>query len=177
MPTPKNLMQEKEDKLVSQLQDASINTVEVQAKAKWLEEMLIKSIDSAGRKRDRNMRKASWVKIATIVLAGMATIFLGLQLAGLEKLFKELAFVFSAIVTLVAAIEPFYNWRALWVEHESALAEFHRTLDELRYYLAGREVEEIDIAKVELLFNQYQEVWTKVSNNWIEHRQSSRYNI
>ena len=149
---------------------------EIYAKAKWLEETIEKSISVARLRRSQNQRKASWVKTATIILSGLATIFLGLQLSGLEKIFKEIAFVFSALVTLMTAIEPFFNWRALWVEHESALGDFHKLLDDLRYYLAGRSPEELEAKKMDSVYEDYQNVWKRVSDNWIGHRQSNRFN-
>jgi hypothetical protein len=130
-----------------------------------------------GQKRLKNQSRASVIKLAMIVLSGVATILLGLQIAGFEPMFNNIAFVLTSIVTLLTAIEPFFNYRALWVEHELAKAQFHRLKDEVEFYIAGTTPDSLSMEKLDYFHQKYQDIWNRLSNSWIDHRQSNRHNI
>jgi hypothetical protein len=108
--------------------------------------------------------------VTTIALSGLATILLGLQIVGFEKYFKEIAFVLGALVTLLNALEPFFNFRALWVEHERAQANFHRLKDKISFYLVGADAEKLSLEKLEDIHDEYQKIWIRLSSAWIEYR-------
>jgi hypothetical protein len=80
--------------------------------------------------------------------------------------------VLGAVLTVLNALEPFFNFRALWVEYETALASFHRLKDELEFYLAGTEPEKLSREKLERLNQEYQQIWANLNRNWIEYRKS-----
>ena len=159
--------------ILSTHQDAS----EFQTKAEWLREKIQESIKDVSQKRSRNQRRASFIKLVMIIFSSAATIILGLQLSGSRPLFNDIAFVLTSIVMFLTAIEPFFNYRALWVEHEQAKWKFHRLKDELEFYTSGTKPENIDSEKIEDFHMRYQEIWNRLSISWIEHRQSNRFNI
>ena len=111
--------------------------------------------------------------VATIILSGIATVLLGLQMPGLEVLTKEIAFALVTLVTVVNAIEPFFNFRALWVEHELAQAEFYSLKRDLEFYLTGADLEELDFSQLDRFHKEYQRIWTNLSRSWIQHRRSA----
>ncbi len=155
--------------LVSE-ESAKSKNLSAQAKAEWLINNIKISIKHTSQNKHKNRRKASTIKIATIALSGVATILLGLQIVGWEKYFKEIAFVLGAIVTLINALEPFFNYRSLWVEHEVALADFHRLQDELDYRLSGTELAENKIEELDTIHAQYQGIWKNLNHSWIGYR-------
>lgn len=150
---------------------------ELEKKANWLSNSIDASIENVAQKRLSNQRKATYLKILTLILSGSATILLGLQIAGLEKWFKDIAFVFASLVTLLTAAEPFFNYRAFWIEHERAKYRFHRLKDEFDFYLAGTTTDTLDPLRLEEFHQKYQEIWNELSENWLDQRQSNRYNI
>lgn len=147
-----------------------------QAKTKWLQERIAFCIDYVGNHRRHNQRNATLVKIAAIVFAGAATILLGLKTPGLEGAFKDAAFVLTALTTTLASIEPFFNYRALWVEHERAKYRFHRLQDQLTFEVVGSDSSGLSIERLEWFHSKYQEIWVELSETWLSQRQSNRYN-
>lgn len=159
--------------------DHSMNSNEMlledtQRRAAWLSKRIDSSINDARTKRRTNQTRATYVKTATIALSGAATILLGLSIGGLEEYFRQAAFVCGALVTLLNAIEPFFNFRALWVEHERALYRFHRLQDELDFYLVGRESEELNATRLNEFHEQYKQIWADLSETWLEQRRDAR---
>jgi hypothetical protein len=122
------------------------------------------------QRRDRQRQRAVIIKITTVVLSGTGAVLLGLNLAGWDGLFRNLAFVLVTIVTLLNALEPFLNFRSLWIEHENALAGFYLVKDDLNFYLAGIGTENIKDEKVIELYRDYRRVWAKHNEAWINHR-------
>jgi len=161
----------------SSITPVSNDTSELQAKAGWLKKRLEIAIDNVGQKRTRNQRRASFIKILMITFSSVATILLGLQMSGFEPIFGNIAFVLTSTVTFLTAIEPFFNYRALWVEHEQAKWKFYRLKDELDFYLEGTKPENMSQDKLEDLHQRYQDIWNRLSSSWIDHRQSNRFSI
>ncbi|MBI3244059.1 MAG: SLATT domain-containing protein [Chloroflexi bacterium] len=146
----------------------------VQEKAELTKRKIEDAIQYTSATKRANRRNASFIKVFTIFLSGTATVVLGLQITGLEKWFKDIAFVFSTLITLFAALEPYFNYRALWVEHELALSRFYRLRDELEYYVAGTELDKLSEEKLNEFYKRYQEIWNELSTAWIQHRKKEQ---
>lgn len=147
---------------------------ELQEKAEWLKQQIEKSISTVSKMKQGNKTRAAYIKIGTILLSGTATILLGLRIVGLDSIFKDTAFVLGAVVTLLNALEPFFNYRALWVESEKGKARFHRLKDDFDYYLIGTPPEKINRNVLNQFHKRNQEIWINLSGAWEEQRQSSR---
>jgi len=145
-------------------------------KVSFLKKQLSESIEYVRNDRHRNQRRASFIKMVSIVFSGSATILLGLQISGNPPLLKEIAFVLTALVTLFSSLEPFYNFRGLWVEDERAEYQFHRLLDRIEFYIAGLKSNQIDPKQINEFNRNYQEIWVRLSESQLEQRQSNRYN-
>lgn len=148
------------------------DSVNFKDKAVFLQEILVESIAHVRHNRQYNQRRAARIKVATIVLAGSATILLGLQIAGAESWLKQLAFILGATATMLTALEPYFNYRALWVEHELALARLHRVKADLDFYLKGKAPEAIDSNALEGFHARHQAAWEDLSAAWIGYRRS-----
>jgi hypothetical protein len=146
-------------------------------KAEVMTKMIDNSIRHAQHNRHHYRNRASIVRIGTIVASTLVTVFLGLQIAGLEVYFKHIAFVLGAMVTLLNALEPFYNFRALWVEHEQALAGFYSLKNDLDFYLSGVKPEELDVNALDKFRERHGLIWGQLSKSWIEHRKSGMKDI
>jgi|GEM_PF-2750520 len=145
-----------------------------QAKVALLQE----KIDAALKKTRINMRenrkRASFIKLSVTTCSALATIFLGLKLPNLESQLKDAAFVLTALVTLLNALEPFFNYRALWVEHETALWKFHRLRDKIEYYMAGRSPDLVEADDLNNFHAEYQATWDDLSQSWINYRKQEK---
>ena len=145
---------------------------ESENKVKFLKEYIEISIKDMKKHRKQNQRRASTIKVSMLVFSSFATILLGIQLNNQESLLKNIAFVFSAVVTLLNALEPFFNFRALWIEHEQGLASMYRLQNDLDFYLAGRKKEDIDLNKIEAFRKRYEEVWNTLNENYVRFRRT-----
>lgn len=151
---------------------SSATIAELEKKAQWLSASIQEGLDRSRRKRDRFRTRASIIKIGTIVLSGTVTILLGLQIAGVEDRFRMIAFVLGAIVTMLAALEPFFNFRSLWVEHEEAVYHLYRLQDDLNFYLTGKQPAELSLEKLDEFNKRYGQIWDDLSHRWLELRRS-----
>jgi hypothetical protein len=155
-----------------QTSSASITTP--QEKVDFLKAKVNDALQRARTNRQSNRRKASYIKVFITVLSGAATVLLGLQIPNLEPLFRDIAFIFTALLTVLNALEPFFNFRALWVEHEIALWKFYRLQDKIEYYLAGTTPDLINIDRINGFYNEYQNIWDDLSKSWIGYRKQEK---
>jgi hypothetical protein len=144
----------------------------VQQKADWLAKKIRESIADTRRNKKRNQNRASYIKIAIVFLSSAVTVLLGLQVAGMEQSFQQVAFILGAVVTLLNALEPFFNFRNLWIEHEIALAGFHRLEDKLEFYLVGLGSNALDLDQLEQFHDEYQAIWRNFGKAWISYRRA-----
>ena len=146
----------------------------VSAKANLLAEMVGHSIDHAKKNRLYNSKRASIIRIVTIIASTLVTIFLGLQIDKAQVYFQPIAFILGALVTLLNALEPFFNYRALWIEHEQALAEFYEIKNDLDFYLSGTKPNDLDLKVLDKFRERHWLVWNHLHRSWIEHRKNGK---
>jgi len=141
-------------------------------KVEWLNHKILNSIEYMRRLKNVNRKNASVLKIVTVAMSGIGSIFLGLQISGFDTIFRNFAFVLVTIVTLVNALEPFFSYRDLWIEQEKALAGFHRVKDNFDFYLAGADIENVDPEKLNQIYKELSDVWNQHNKSWLSHRKT-----
>ncbi|MBK9504401.1 MAG: SLATT domain-containing protein [Bacteroidetes bacterium] len=141
-------------------------------KVEWLLARIQESIDSVSGKRKANKTKASIIKISLLLSSAGTTILIGLFSTYNVNILKSLALIFSTTITLFTAIEPFFNYRSLWIEHEDATAKFNLLLDRINYYREGNDT--MEVSQIDKFLEEYLSIWENLSNNWIEERK--KYN-
>ena len=145
---------------------------ELRQKVKLLHDYLESSIADIAMKRRLNQTRATNIKVLILCLSGGATLLLGLDLGKLAELpLKNLAFAATSILTVLNALEPFFNYRALWVEHEKANAAFFAVKDRLNFYIAGRQDTDLNAEQIGKLYAEYEAVWAALNNAWSIQRQ------
>ena len=113
---------------------------------------------------------ATTTHLATLALSAAATIVLGFaQLTGLGAL----GFIFSALVTTISAIEPFYNWRSRWVISEEALAEWYRIEEDLTIYVASNPAESLNTGQIMAFDQRFVGVWENFNRKWLQSRKGT----
>lgn len=138
------------------------------ALAREVDARISEAIDYARRQRGSWRARASGLHVATLGASVSATVLLGL--AELEGI-AALGFALSAIVTIAAAVEPFFNWRSRWVLAEESLADWYDLRNRLRMYVA-EELGELDRETLVAFSNDSDRVWSRLSENWIRQRRS-----
>ncbi|MFJ3877849.1 hypothetical protein ACIPW5_10360 [Streptomyces sp. NPDC090077] len=73
-------------------------------------------------------------------------------------------------MTLLGAVEPFFNWRSRSVLMEEAQYRFRRLADDLEYLVASTSPEELTFAQLDEVFGRYQMIWDDLGRTWLEHR-------
>ncbi|MHC6219481.1 SLATT domain-containing protein [Arthrobacter sp. MMS24-S77] len=112
---------------------------------------------------------ASGTHILGLALSATATVILGLaELTGPA----QWGFIFSALVTTLGAIEPFFNWRSRWVLAEEALANWHRIDEDLTMYVAETDENDLDRGRIMGFHDEYCRVWEQFNNQWLEQRRA-----
>ncbi|TWF75590.1 hypothetical protein FHX44_111474 [Pseudonocardia hierapolitana] len=135
--------------------------------ALWVRSEAVRGIVWAQPRKKRFRSAASITRMVTLGLSGASTVILGLQ--DLD-FWASLGFSLVALSTVVAAVEPFFNWRSRWVLMEEAQAELRRIRDELDYLLATRGDDELRREDIEPFFERSQQVWRQTSTRWLDQR-------
>ena len=139
-------------------------------KPELLRHLVAGSIERVRWNRNYHRTRASRIRLWTLFLSTLVTVLLGVNLTVAATVLKQIAFVCGAAVTLLNALEPFFNYRALWVEHEEALAELYALNNDLRFYLAGRDLADVDENALAEFSARHNEIWHRLSVAWIGHR-------
>jgi len=116
-----------------------------------------------GRKQQFR-RRASVIKMLLLALSAGSTIILGLHI------WANLAFALVALVTVLGAVEPFFNWRSRWVLMEETQYRFQRLADDLEYLVASTAADDLAYSHLDGVFGRYQAIWDDLSRTWLEHR-------
>jgi hypothetical protein len=112
-------------------------------------------------------RRASYVRVATLLLTAAATVVLGISSIPSRA---AVALPMVALVTVLGGLDSFYNWRSRWVLMEEAQYRLNRLRDEIDYYIITTTPDDLSIARLKEFFLDQQATWADVSRRWIEFR-------
>lgn len=120
-------------------------------------------------RRKGHQRWAAAIRVRSVALSGAATIILGLEDL---STWAGLAFSFTALVTLLGALEPFFNFRGIWLILEDGQAKTHRLEDDLNFYLAESRETGPDPERLRMFHDRLQRIWQDMSDAWNNQRRS-----
>ena len=121
----------------------------------------------ADSRKTRFRKRAARAKVATLALTAGSTVVLGIPAIPNRA---ALALPMVALVTLVTALEPYFNWRSRWVLMEETQYRLNRIRDEMDYYLVTTPADQLDRDRLGHFFKAQQDIWRDVSRRWIEFR-------
>jgi hypothetical protein len=124
-------------------------------------------MDWADSRKLRFRRRASRAKLAALALTAASTVVLGIPAIPDRA---AIALPMVAIVTLISALEPFFNWRSPWVLMEETQYRLNRIRDEMDYYLVMTPEADLSSDRLRRFFTDQQDIWEDVSRQWIEFR-------
>jgi hypothetical protein len=128
-------------------------------------------MDWTDSRKIRFRKRASYVKVAALLLTAASTVVLGIQAIPARA---DIALPMVALVTVFGALEAFFNWRSRWVLMEEAQYRLNRIRDEVDYYLVTTPLAELEKERLNQFFAAQQDVWGDVSRRWIEFRKLER---
>jgi hypothetical protein len=85
-----------------------------------------------------------------------------------------MALACTATLTVLNAVDPYFNFRALWIEHEHAKSQFFSLYDRVRFYAEGRRNSDIDLRAVEDFYAEYEDIWENLGEAWDRARRTAR---
>jgi hypothetical protein len=112
-------------------------------------------------------RRASYVKVTTLLLTAAATVVLGISAIPSRA---TIALPMVALVTVLGGLDSFYNWRSRWVLMEETQYRLNRLRDEIDYYVITTSPDELSTERLKEFFLEQQGIWADVSRRWIEFR-------
>jgi len=92
----------------------------------------------ASKRRNRDKRKALGLQTSTVVLSATISVLLGLKVsAPIESILANVALGLGALVTVLAAVDAFFDHRALWVGRTITMAHLEALRRQLEYEKAS----------------------------------------
>jgi hypothetical protein len=134
-------------------------------------EVVSGDMDWADSRKGRFRKRASYVRIFTLLLTASATVVLGIEAIPSRA---AIALPMVALVTVFGALESFYNWRSRWVLMEEAQYRLNRLRDEIDYYIITTKPDDLSVGRLKEFFADQQATWNDVSRRWIEFRKLDR---
>ncbi|MEH2321494.1 DUF4231 domain-containing protein [Nostoc sp.] len=165
--------------LCTDIPDITIHTIDKSSaqivKSEFLKEKISKQIDSFKKRKERNQKEAIRIKFISTALAAITTILLGLN--GLNSsgklLVQNIAFTLSAAVTLMSALDTFFNHRGLWIRYQGTLNDLYELRTDLEYLLT-QEIQNVNEEELDRLYQRYQIILKETNSNWSELRKEQK---
>lgn len=141
--------------------------MEYQKQVDFLKSQLENTIHSLYDRRSDNRKKAFRLQIATTILSSVSTIVLGLKIEGKEEHTRIFALIASTLITVITAIDAFYNHKRLWLTYADSLNAMYALRYDLDYRLsAPAEITPEELNKFrdryQLILNANNEKWMKM---------------
>lgn len=118
-------------------------------------------------------RRATILRITSVSFSASITVLLGLNIAGLIDLFKNTAIVMGAIVTIISAVDAFYNYSSLWVKNAVTLSRLRELKREVDYYASGCEEQDLSENKLNKFMNDLQKILKEDMKQWLRVREKA----
>ena len=132
-----------------------------------LRDLVSADMDWADSRKARFRARAAAAKVAALALTAASTVVLGIPAIPNRT---AIALPMVALVTLVTALEPFFNWRSRWVLMEETQYRLNLIRDEMDYYLVTTPTTDLDRDRLHRFFTCRLDIWTDASRRWVEFR-------
>jgi hypothetical protein len=145
--------------------------MDVQAKLTNLKNEIDYNIKYFNRKHSRTKHRAYSIKIASVGFSALITVLLGVSSPNFETMFKNLTIVLGACVTIINAIDAFYNYNGLWIKNTITLSKLMELKRELEFYSAGCILDDICEEKLNKYMNELQQILKEDIKQWLRIRE------
>lgn len=146
--------------------------MEIKRKADVLLQNLNHQINSFEIKRTDNKRKSFWFKVLIIGLGAVNTAILGFKISDANSdITRNIAIVISAVVSILSALEGYFNHQAVWIRYNITLSQLKSLKAELEYLTTpGQQL--IKEENIDHLFVRYQSVLSETNEMWLNIRKN-----
>jgi hypothetical protein len=118
-----------------------------------------------------NRQRGFRLKLLITGLSALTTVLLGLK--GFSELVgtvvQNVALITSALVSLFAAWDAFFNYRAIWLRFQATLGQLKELEKDLRYQTAEGG-QPLDDAKLDELYGRYRQIMSEHNASWLQLR-------
>lgn len=165
--------------LCTEIPNITIHTIDKSSaeivKSDFLKEKISKQIKSFKERKERNQKQAIKIKLTSTFLAATTTVLLGLN--GFNPTGKlavqNIAFTLSAGVTLISALDIFFNYRGLWIRYQGTLNDLYELRTDLEYLLT-QGVQNVKEEELDGLYKRYQMILKETNSSWSELRKEQK---
>ncbi|SRR5229473_1864920 len=143
-------------------------------KLKFIENELNERIERQTHLRNGDKRLALRYKVIAVFFAAAITILLGVRVdATLTEIFRDLALILGAMITVVTAIDAFYDYRSLWIRRTFLLARLSSLRREVLFYAIQPEQGELHMRKLDEFLKRLDQILEDDLQNWMRLRSGS----
>jgi ABC-type multidrug transport system fused ATPase/permease subunit len=101
-------------------------------------------INYFSRKQTKTKRRAYTLRISSVIFSAMITVVLGITTNnGMEDVLRNVAIFLGAFVSIINAVDAFYNYNALWIKNAVTLSRLRALRTKISFYAAGFESEDM----------------------------------
>lgn len=145
------------------------------AKKEFIDQKLKSLLSGFESRRQYNRKKTFVNHILIVVLGGLVTFSNGLQgfvfdSFDIQEPIRIISMVLGVLVTAIGAYNSFFNNKAFWAVYTMSTNELKKIQDDYEFYLAGKEIKEIELSVLEDFKKQIQEVLDKINEEWYSIR-------
>lgn len=123
------------------------------------------------KKQRKTKKRANAVKFTSVTFSALITVVLGLNSGDLVETFRTIAILLGAVVTIINAIDAYYNYSALWIKNTVTLARLRELKRELEFYAAGYENTDISEGKLDEFLSKMQKILRDDIKQWLRIRE------
>lgn len=140
----------------------------------FFEKELDDRIRDFAHKRRRDKGKAFKLKILAVVFAASITVLLGINVGVVASgVLQNVALLLGAIITVLNAVEAFYDHRSLWIRRTVTLARLYELRRDLSLGIAVAGQSDIDSQTLSKLVSRYNRILDDDLKTWLKLREDS----
>ncbi|MEO6330724.1 MAG: SLATT domain-containing protein [Ginsengibacter sp.] len=139
---------------------------------KWLKEEIQKLVTRYKAESGRYKKIAFRLKIVSVLLAALITIFLGLKIQRpyLATILSDASLVLGASITVLSAYEAFFDPRALWVRETVTFARLKDLQRDICFWEAGQDPQDINIDELNRFKSRLDQILEDTIKYWMKIR-------
>jgi len=146
----------------------------LQAKFNTFQEEMNCSISYFEDKHKRTKNRAYGIKITSVCFSALITVVLGLSVSkNLLDLFRNIALILGAAVTIINAVDAFYNYGALWIKNAVTLSKLRELKIKSEMYSAGCQDSDLSEKKINEFIGEFQKILKEDMKEWLRIREKA----
>jgi hypothetical protein len=141
----------------------------------FLEEKIQEYIILFDKKRQLNKFLSFGIKLTGALMAASITVLLGITFKEKpENLFKNIALILGALITVFNTWDAFFNHKSLWVRFTIAMSKLYALKNSISY-LKTKSADQITETKLDSMYEELQTIISETNSNWEELRKDENH--